>query len=253
MATTGQFVWRDMMAPDAEKAQAFYTELFGWTVTSMDGDYGIYRILANNGVDFGGIGQLDVEGVPTHWVSYISTPSVDDTTAKASELGATVAVPPMDIPHVGRFSSLIDPQGASIATFTALPEWNQPDTTQIPPSGGVTWNELISEDVEGSKTFYSELFGYTPKIQDMGTGPYTILYVGDAMVAGILERPAEMPPITAWFIYFHAPDLDKALADVSRLGGQLFGEIIPIPGIGRVCMVSDSQGGVFGLHEPAPM
>src|SRR5262245_33161453 len=220
MAKTGEFVWRDMLAPDAEKAQAFYTELFGWTVRSMDGEYGIYRILANNGVDFGGIGQLDAEGVPPHWVSYIASSSVDDSTAKAAELGATVTVAPLDIPHVGRFASWIDPQGAAISAFTGLPDWPEPQRPGIPPPGGVTWNELMSGDVEGSKKFYSNVFGYTADDQDMGTGSYTIFKLGEEMVAGLHARPEGMPPISAWTIYFHVTDLEKSMDDVKRLGGQ---------------------------------
>ena len=67
-----------------------------------------------------------------------------------------------------------------------------------------------------------------------------------------MQKPPQVP-VSAWTIYYHTADLDKSIADVNRLGGQLFGEIIPVPGIGRVAMLSDSQGGVFGLHEPAPM
>ena len=46
---------------------------------------------------------------------YVGTPSVDDTTGYAQGLGAQVIVPPTDIPNVGRFATLLDPQGACIA------------------------------------------------------------------------------------------------------------------------------------------
>jgi len=256
MGDSGRFVWRDLMTSDPEKAEAFYTSLFGWTVNPVDmGPGGVYRMLRNRETDFGGIGPLD-SGVPTHWVSHISTPNVDETTSKAAGLGATVVSPPMDIPNVGRFSVLRDPEGAIFSSFSDstgqyAPEGSTYSDGRTP--GGVTWNELMAADASAEANFYSQLFGYTLETQDMGTGPYTILSRGPSMEdyeAGVFQKPPDAP-VSAWVIYFHVPDLDKALADVSKLGGQTISPIIPVPGIGRVAMVTDSLGAVFGVHEPS--
>jgi predicted enzyme related to lactoylglutathione lyase len=53
-------------------------------------------------------------GIPQHWLPYVQVASADETAAKAKRLGFELAVPPSDIPNVGRFSVLVDPQGASI-------------------------------------------------------------------------------------------------------------------------------------------
>ena len=52
---------------------------------------------------------------PSHWMSYLEVEDVDGRTAEARKLGAAVHVPPTDVPGVGRFSLLQDPQGASFA------------------------------------------------------------------------------------------------------------------------------------------
>jgi predicted enzyme related to lactoylglutathione lyase len=39
------------------------------------------------------------------------------STDKAQSLGAKLQVPPTDIPNIGRFSVLSDPQGATFALF----------------------------------------------------------------------------------------------------------------------------------------
>jgi predicted enzyme related to lactoylglutathione lyase len=253
---TGRFVWRDLMTTDPEKAETFYTSLFGWTVNPMDmGEAGVYRMFRNGDQDFGGIGPVDAaQGVPPHWVSYIATPNVDETTAKAIQLGGSSPMPGMDIPAVGRFSVVIDPQGAAFCPFTDTSGTENPPEGQVPPVGGVSWNELMSKDAQASKSFYSQLYGYTPKEMDMGTGPYTILYRGDTMEAGILQAPeqaAQMP--TAWVIYYVVANIDDSLAKLEQLGGQNISRIIEVPTIGRVAMVVDSLGAMFGLHEPAPM
>jgi uncharacterized protein len=251
---TGRFVWRDLMTPDPEKSEAFYTELFGWDVDPVDmGPAGTYRIVGP-GKGLGGIVNLDPShGVPPHWVSYIATPSVDETTAKAAELGATIGVPPMDIPGIGRFSVMIDPLGAAFSPFTDTSGTENPPEGQIPQVGGVSWNELISKDAQASKSFYADLFGYTPEVKDMGTGPYTILNRGDIMEAGIFQAPAEVPMPSAWVIYFVVANIDDALAKLEQLGGQNVSGIIEVPTIGRMATVSDSLGAMFSLHEPAPM
>ena len=50
--------------------------------------------------------------LPSHWMIYFSVADCDAAAAKATELGGSVKVPPTDIPPVGRFSVIQDPQGA---------------------------------------------------------------------------------------------------------------------------------------------
>lgn len=57
--------------------------------------------------------------VPDNWLVYFGTNDVDADVKKATDLGATVLAPPMDIPGTGRFAVLMDPQGASFAIFKA--------------------------------------------------------------------------------------------------------------------------------------
>jgi predicted enzyme related to lactoylglutathione lyase len=52
------------------------------------------------------------QGVPPHWAIYVSVADCDERAARASELGGKLCVPPTDIPNVGRFSVVSDPQGA---------------------------------------------------------------------------------------------------------------------------------------------
>jgi predicted enzyme related to lactoylglutathione lyase len=49
---------------------------------------------------------------PHLWLPYVQVASADQTADKARRLGATIAVPPTQIPNVGRFAILVDAQGA---------------------------------------------------------------------------------------------------------------------------------------------
>jgi len=61
------------------------------------------------------------KGIPSHWVTYYMVASTDSTASKAQSLGARLLVPPHDIPNVGRFSMIMDGQGAVFSVFTPLP------------------------------------------------------------------------------------------------------------------------------------
>ena len=55
--------------------------------------------------------------VPSYWAVYFAVDDADATAQRATELGGTVMRPPSDIPDVGRFAVLVDPQGAVFAVL----------------------------------------------------------------------------------------------------------------------------------------
>jgi predicted enzyme related to lactoylglutathione lyase len=178
--------------------------------------------------------------------------SVDRAAAKATELGGAVHMPPTDIPGVGRFAVVGDPQGAVFSPFTdASAADAEAAPAAMPAVGGVAWNELQTADVASAKAFYGAVVGWDFNDQSMGgSEPYTLLIRGEQMEGGMFRKPDEMPA-SLWIIYFHTADLDHSLAAVTRLGGQPVGEIIPVPTVGRISWATDPTGALFGLLEPA--
>ncbi len=55
------------------------------------------------------------QGVPPHWMIYVTVADCDERAKHAAEIGGKVCVPPTDIPNTGRFSVISDPQGAMFA------------------------------------------------------------------------------------------------------------------------------------------
>ncbi|HWA84111.1 MAG TPA: VOC family protein [Fimbriimonadaceae bacterium] len=119
------FVWHEVYAPNAEKSVAFYTEALGFGSQAMEmGEMGTYHMLTRNGKAVCGVMSTDMpqmEGVPPHWATYLSVDDVDARLAKCQELGATVVVPAMDVPTIGRMALIADPQGAHIWIFKGAP------------------------------------------------------------------------------------------------------------------------------------
>jgi len=118
--THGAFSWSELMTKDAASATKFYGRLFGWSFDKMDVPGGAYHVIKVGEAAVGGI-MGPVPGqppMPPAWGAYVTVDDVDESAAKAAQLGATVLVPPQDIPNVGRFSVIRDPQGAMLNLIT---------------------------------------------------------------------------------------------------------------------------------------
>ena len=118
--THSAFSWVELRTDDPEKAKTFYKDVIGWDMEAMPGPGTAYNILKVGDQSVGGIVALPEEaaGAPSHWCAYITVDDVDARTKKAEEAGATIMSPPMDMPGVGRMSTIQDPTGGVIALMT---------------------------------------------------------------------------------------------------------------------------------------
>ena len=109
-------MWPELATPDPNAAVAFYHKLFGWGIKPETGlDEAIYGEWQHEGRSVGGLlpqrGDM-WKGIPPYWMIYVTVADCDERAAKAVELGARLHVPPHDIPNTGRFSMIMDSQGA---------------------------------------------------------------------------------------------------------------------------------------------
>jgi hypothetical protein len=116
--------WNELATPDTAKAGEFYTSLFGWGKDVKEMGPMTYTSFINGDRPAGGMYKPTPEmgDIPPNWLAYFAVDDTDAKVAKAKELGATIFVPPMDIPEVGRFAVIQDPQGA----FFGIIKLNQP-------------------------------------------------------------------------------------------------------------------------------
>ncbi|MFQ5888827.1 MAG: VOC family protein [Gemmatimonadota bacterium] len=256
--TAGDFVWFDLLTTDPEAARDFYTQVIGWGTQLWDGIPGQpYTMWTAGETPLGGIHPLPKEataaGAPPHWLAYISTPDVDATVAQATELGAELKVPPTDIPTVGRFAVLADPQGAVFAVFT--PSGDSPGREGPPKIGEFSWHELATTDHEAALGFYSALFGWE-KTDAMEMGEVGIYQMygrgGDAPLGGMFNKTADMPGPPCWLYYAMVEDVARVAEKVKELGGQVLNGPMEVPGGDFIAQCMDPQGAVFAIHSKAP-
>lgn len=245
-----RFAWNENVSTNTTAAHDFYTQLFGWTATSNPiqspmGEWP-YWTFHRNEVDAGGLMPVMQPDMPSAWFSTIFVPDIEAAVKQVRDSGGTVFNDPVDIPDQGKFSWILDPQGACLVLGERA--------SQVDPTTGkgqlsvAAWHELKTTDVAGASTFYGDLLGWTSEDVDMGTGPYTVFNRDGAPVAGALIKPDEVPA-PVWIIYFSVADVDVALARVRELGGQKLFEIIELPTIGRFGWASDPAGGLFALMQ----
>jgi predicted enzyme related to lactoylglutathione lyase len=131
---------------DIEAAKSFYGSMFGWRTLDVGGGaemwtlpgYGDYlerdnpdlrKLLAETGGPPGfedvvaSINPLpdDQPDTPPHWSVTFAVEDADATAARATELGGTLAVSPLDAPWV-RMTIINDPQGATLIASQFVPE-----------------------------------------------------------------------------------------------------------------------------------
>jgi hypothetical protein len=120
-SSEGVFVWDELGTSDADGAQRFYEAVFGWTTKDMGKEFGGYRIFERGDAQVGGLMTNPKPEIPAMWTPYVGVDDTDAMCAKAKGLGAEVIVDPMDVPTVGRFAILKDPQGAVFGIIKGEP------------------------------------------------------------------------------------------------------------------------------------
>jgi hypothetical protein len=255
LRTTGRFAWHELHTNQRARAIKFYGELAGWQIKDVAmGPGDPYGLCLLDGKDLGGIVQSTEPGhSPPHWLAYIAVDEVDASAVKATSLGGKVIQAPMDIPDVGRFAVIADPQGATFALYKHL---RTEEERAVPPYpiGSFCWDELMTSDPEAAVAFYSALFGYEHEMRDMGPmGPYHMLRRGEGRsggAGGILK----MPPMVRhpyWLPYIYVQDVDASTEKAKELGAHVYAPPESVHGAGRFSIIGDPTGAAVGFYRDA--
>ena len=235
----GTFSWADLATSDLGAAKTFYTSVFGWDYRDSPlPDGGVYSMATRDGGDVAALSETSDQ--PPHWNCYVTVASVDDSAARAAELGATVAAEPFDVMDVGRMAVIIDPVGAALCLWE--PRSNI-GATLVNTPGSMTWNDLITPDPEASSKFYGDLFGWTTEEMEGGQG-YRVISNGERSNGGMQPAAGSMPP--NWMPYFGHEDVDRLVGEIEGLGGQVLNGPMQLP-TGRIAVIGDPQGAVFAV------
>lgn len=249
----GSFCWVELATTDQNAAKAFYTSLFGWAVEDNamgpDDFYSVFKLAGRDtAAAYSMRKEQRAQGVPPHWMLYISVENADQSVAKAAQAGGTVLSPAFDVMDAGRMAVIQDPTGAIFSLW-------QPKRSQgitITGDNAFCWADLSTPDPERAGKFYAELFGWQLAKDEKDPSGYIHIKNGENFIGGIppaAHRSPTAPP--HWLIYFQVADPEGTTAKAGKLGGRILMPARKMENVGTFSIVSDPQGAAFALFKSA--
>lgn len=249
----GRFVWYELLTSDARAAEAFYAAVIGWRMADAGQPGTAYTLACAGEHRVGGIMRLPQEvcdqGGRPGWLGYVGVADVDAKAREAEALGGRVLRAADDIPNVGRFAVIADPQGAVLVLFTPVMAPQPP--APVGTMGLASWHELYARDWPSAFAFYEALFGWRKgEAVDLGPmGTYQLFGHGAEPFGGMMSLP--QAPIPAWMYYFSVDDIDAAAERIRQAGGAITNGPMQVPGGGWIVQAADPQGAHFALLQAA--
>ncbi len=121
--------------------------------------------------------------------------------------------------------------------------------------GDFIWYELMTDDADGARDFYSAVVGWDIETQASGDMDYRMICSDNGPVAGLMPLTAQMQSDGArscWLGYINVDDVDATVDEVNAAGGTIHMPPWDIPGVGRMAFVADPQGVTFYIMKPTP-
>jgi uncharacterized protein len=240
--------WVDLGSTDLDTTHAFYTNLFDWErqdagPVEETGGYGFYTV---RGKLVAGYGPAQDPNGGVWWTTYVDVVDADAVAGAVTANGGTVLMAPMDVMSAGRMAVFADAGGAAIAIWQP---GEHKGAQLVNEPGALCWNELMTRDLAGARSFYQGVFGWVDK--NPPEAGYAEFTVEDKVVAGGMEITADMPPQMPahWNVYFAVADLDAAVAKAEALGGQVRRAPFDIPDVGRAAVLGGPHHEGFSLFE----
>jgi predicted enzyme related to lactoylglutathione lyase len=109
------FVHTELHTTDPNRAQHFYSDLFGWEFLEMPSFTPSYRLIQAAGERVGAVSEQS--GGHSHWLCCVGVSDVVATTRRARALGASVELDAQSFGDIGTLSVLADPTGARFALW----------------------------------------------------------------------------------------------------------------------------------------
>ena len=120
----------------------------------------------------------------------------------------------------------------------------------------IVYFQIPSDDIERSKKFYNQLFGWkidkspesnTPEGMENWTVTTTDDKGNQALGGGMSKRAMPQQQITN---FIDVKSVDEYLSKVERLGGKVVVPKTAVPGMGYYAICLDTENNSFGIFEP---
>lgn len=244
--------WYELMTTDLEAARDFYAAVIGWGFSDA-GMTGFRYLLAN-------IGGSDVAGFmlppmpdapPPFWMVYLAVEDCAETARAIAASGGAVHKGPAEIPNVGQFAIVSDPQGAVFALLQPLPGSTGGGAFNPRLPGHGNWHELQTPDQAAAQDFYGDMFGWekTASMPMGDFGSYDIVAANGTDLGGMMPLNTGVTR-PFWLPYFGVGGIGAAMERITAQGGAVTNGPHEVPGGAHVVQATDPQGAAFALVGP---
>ncbi|MGW7369410.1 VOC family protein [Streptomyces sp. NPDC054841] len=118
------------------------------------------------------------------------------------------------------------------------------------PEGTPIWADAMFSDVEGAKTFYAEVLGWTFGEASSEYGNYTQAYADDKAVAAVVPPMPGQEGQSQWCLYLASVDAAATAEKIRQNGGTVLMEPMAVGDFGSMCIAQDPTGVTFGVWQP---
>jgi predicted enzyme related to lactoylglutathione lyase len=242
----GTPLWVDLVSSDIDASVAFYSNLFGWQVSSaVQGDG--YRTFSSEGKVVCGIMPKLAGYLSPQWITYISTNDLIQTVSMARAAGGKTLME-TDQDEARGMMILQDPEDTVFGIFqdnlfAGAQMFNRPVS--------LTFNLLMTRQPNVGKRFYSEVFGWDPRDRDLGFA-FTYFFQRERGVAGLMAMNEQWQQSVSshWQVSFAIEDADALVTRAIALGGKAQPPITTP--FGRSALITDPHGATFSLSQQTP-
>jgi predicted enzyme related to lactoylglutathione lyase len=246
----GKVIWADLVTPDLNQAEHFYSGLFGWTFQAVAGDPN-YAVALMDGEAVGGLLQRAIPSGQHRqpaWLTFIAVGDVDAAKRNALAHGAKVLAEPKTYAQRGRQAVFADPDGAVFAVL-ASSSGDPPD--ELAATGEWLWSSLLVKNADQEAAFYRSLFAYDVfDLPSDDNSKHVILSSGDFARAGVTTLPGDsMRRHPHWLNFVRVEDAEASSAKAVELGGRVLVEARMDRHGGKLAVVADPSGAPVGLME----
>src|SRR5690242_6089076 len=119
----------------------------------------------------------------------------------------------------------------------------------VQPEGTPCWADAMFSDVEGAKSFYSDVLGWTFGESSSEYGNYTQAYADGKAVAAVVPPMPGQEGQSQWCLYLASPDAAATAGRIRENGGEVLMEPMQVGDFGTMCLAREPGGAVFGIWQ----
>jgi uncharacterized protein len=118
------------------------------------------------------------------------------------------------------------------------------------PVGAPCWVDLMTSDVDRSRSFYARLLGWGAEAPNAEFGGYINFTLEDVRIAGCMESQPDTPGPDVWSVYLRSADAQQTVERAVAHGGAVYVEPMPVGDLGVMAVIGDVGGAAIGIWQP---